>query len=84
MVTNHEYRFFVEEQCAAVGAQATVLLEPVRRDSALAIASATVFARQLDSDALILALAADHAVFDHDLFLRPAWRHARLRKRSTS
>src|SRR4051812_45972433 len=34
-----------------------------------AIAAAIVFARQRDPNALILALAADHAVFDLDLFL---------------
>src|SRR4051812_41116159 len=69
VITNAEYRFFVEEQAAAVNAKGIILLEPVRRDSALAIAAAAVFVRQRDPDALILAVAADPAVFDLDLFL---------------
>jgi mannose-1-phosphate guanylyltransferase/mannose-6-phosphate isomerase len=70
VITNAEYRFFAEQQAVDVGAKATVLLEPVRRDSALAIATSTVFAYARDPRALILALAADNAVFDLDLFLQ--------------
>src|SRR5271170_3287053 len=39
IVTNGQYRFVVAEQLAAIGAEADILLEPVRRDSGLAIAA---------------------------------------------
>ena len=37
IVTNGQYRFLVAEQLAAIGAQADILLEPMRRDSGPAI-----------------------------------------------
>jgi mannose-1-phosphate guanylyltransferase len=39
VVTNGQYRFLVAEQLAAIGAEADVVLEPVRRDSGPAIAA---------------------------------------------
>ena len=39
VVTNGQYRFLVAEQLAAIGAEADILLEPVRRDSGPAIAA---------------------------------------------
>src|ERR1700684_2626934 len=36
VITNYEYRFRVAEQLREIGAEATILLEPDRRDSAAA------------------------------------------------
>jgi mannose-1-phosphate guanylyltransferase / mannose-6-phosphate isomerase len=69
IITNAAYRFMVLEQLAAIGIEADVLLEPVRRDSAPAIAAGAVFAQGRDSDALVLALAADHVVRDTAAFV---------------
>ena len=45
IVTNTEYRFIVAEQAAEIGTElAGVLLEPVARNTAAAIAAAAVFA----------------------------------------
>jgi mannose-1-phosphate guanylyltransferase/mannose-6-phosphate isomerase len=41
-----------------------VVIEPLRRDSAAAIAAATAVARQRDPQAVVLALAADHIILD--------------------
>ena len=49
VVTNAEYRFTVLDQLQAIGVSAQIVLEPTRRDSAAAVATATQ-----------LALAADH------------------------
>ena len=35
VVTNNQYRFVVAEQLAAIGAEADIMLEPMRRDSGL-------------------------------------------------
>ena len=64
VVTNAQYRFLVAEQLAAIGAQADILLEPARRDSGPAIVAGAAFAFARDDDPLVLALAADHVVYD--------------------
>jgi mannose-1-phosphate guanylyltransferase/mannose-6-phosphate isomerase len=69
IITNAAYRFMVLEQLAEIGAEADVLLEPARRDSGPAIAAGAVFAQSRDSDAVVLALAADHVVQDTDAFV---------------
>src|SRR6195256_643252 len=64
VITNTAYRFMVLEQLAEIGREADVLLEPMRRDSGPAIAAGGAFAQTRDSDAVGLALAADHVVGD--------------------
>src|SRR4030088_1592192 len=64
VITNAAYRFMVLEQLAEIGREADVLLEPMRRDSGPAIAAGAAFAQTRDSDAVVLALAADHVVRD--------------------
>src|SRR5271155_5408223 len=64
VVTNGQYRFLVAEQLAAIGAEADILLEPVRRDSGPAIAAGADYALRRGSDAVVVALAADHVVSD--------------------
>jgi mannose-1-phosphate guanylyltransferase / mannose-6-phosphate isomerase len=69
IITNAAYRFMVMEQLAEIGREADVLLEPVRRDSGPAIAAGAVFAEMRDSEAIVLALAADHVVGDTPAFI---------------
>jgi mannose-1-phosphate guanylyltransferase/mannose-6-phosphate isomerase len=64
VVTNAQYRFLVAEQLAALGAEADIMLEPIRRDSGPAIAAGAAFAIKRGGDPLIVALAADHVVTD--------------------
>jgi mannose-1-phosphate guanylyltransferase/mannose-6-phosphate isomerase len=64
VVTNAQYRFLVAEQLAAIGAQADILLEPLRRDSGPAIVAGAAFALRRGDDPLLVALAADHVVTD--------------------
>ena len=59
VITNEAYRFMVLEQLAEIGREADVLLEPMRRDSGPAIAAGAAFAQSRDSEAIVLALAAD-------------------------
>ena len=69
VITNAAYRFMVLEQLAEIGIEADVLLEPMRRDSGPAIAAGAAFAQTRDSDAVVLALAADHVVRDTAAFI---------------
>src|SRR3984893_12567680 len=69
IITNAAYRFMVLEQLAAMGHEADVLLEPMRRDSGPAIAAGAVFAQMRSSEAVVLALAADHVVGDTPAFV---------------
>src|SRR3954449_7411868 len=69
VITNTAYRFMVLEQLAAIGTEADVLLEPMRRDSGPAIAAGAAFAQRRDADAVVLALAADHVVRDTASFV---------------
>jgi mannose-1-phosphate guanylyltransferase/mannose-6-phosphate isomerase len=64
VVTNAQYRFLAAEQLAAIGAEADILLEPVRRDSGPAIAAGADYALRRGGDPVVVALAADHVVTD--------------------
>lgn len=69
VITNVEYRFTVQEQLQSCGATAQIVLEPMRRDSAAAVAAATELALARDPDAIVGVFAADHVVQDGDLFV---------------
>src|ERR1700722_13544728 len=70
IVTNHQYRFVVAEQLAAIAVEADILLEPMRRDSGPAIVAGATFAFNRDNDSLVVALAADHVVSDSGAFAK--------------
>src|SRR5437667_9883619 len=62
VITNAEFRFIVAEQLRECGMAADVILEPARRDSALAVAVAAVLAMERDPKSIVLALAADNLI----------------------
>ncbi len=64
VITGPDFHFFARRQAEEVGVEATVVIEPMRRDSGPAIAAAAAVARQRDPDAVVLALAADHIILD--------------------
>jgi mannose-1-phosphate guanylyltransferase / mannose-6-phosphate isomerase len=68
VMTSDGFRFFARRQAQEVGLDPTVVLEPMRRDSAAAIAAAATIARQRDPAAIVLTLAADHVILDPELF----------------
>jgi hypothetical protein len=55
VVTNGQYRFLVAEQLAAIGAEADILLEPVRRDSGPAIVAGAAYAVRRGGDPVVVA-----------------------------
>ncbi|ACK50544.1 mannose-1-phosphate guanylyltransferase/mannose-6-phosphate isomerase [Methylocella silvestris BL2] len=64
VISNHDYRFLVSEQLAEIKREARIVLEPVRRDSAPAVAVAAELAAQLGPETVVALLAADHVVQD--------------------
>jgi mannose-1-phosphate guanylyltransferase / mannose-6-phosphate isomerase len=60
VITNNEYRFRVAEQLEEIGAKATIVLEPMARDSGPAVAVAAALAARVDPQAIVAVLAADH------------------------
>src|SRR5262249_27413423 len=68
VMTSDAFRFFARRQAEEIGVDATVVLEPMRRDSGPAIAAGAAFARSRDPDAIVLAIAADHVILAPDLF----------------
>jgi mannose-1-phosphate guanylyltransferase/mannose-6-phosphate isomerase len=74
VVTGADYRFLVAEQLRALGVTGDIVLEPMRRDSCAAIAAAAEIAVRRDPDALVLVLAADHAIPDRASFLEHVMR----------
>jgi mannose-1-phosphate guanylyltransferase len=69
VVCNDEHRFLVAEQLRAIGVDnAQILLEPVGRNTAPAIALAAMSAMQRNPEAVLLVLAADHVLKDEQAF----------------
>jgi mannose-1-phosphate guanylyltransferase/mannose-6-phosphate isomerase len=69
VITGPDFHFFAKRQAEEIGVDATVVIEPLRRDSGPAIAAVAAVARQRDPQAVVLALAADHIVLDIPPFL---------------
>src|SRR5476651_1968232 len=68
VITGPNFHFFARRQAEEVGVEATVVIEPLRRDSGPAITAATAVALKRDPDAVVLALAADHIILDMPQF----------------
>ena len=68
VICNEEHRFLVAEQMRQQNLQPSILLEPVGRNTAPAIALAAIKAIESDKDAVLLVLAADHVIEDVEAF----------------
>ncbi|MDD1508708.1 mannose-1-phosphate guanylyltransferase/mannose-6-phosphate isomerase [Pseudomonas sp. CNPSo 3701] len=71
LICNEEHRFLAAEQLRTLGIEnASILLEPVGRNTAPAVALAAIKALEKESDPVLLILAADHLIKDVDAFHR--------------
>ncbi len=78
VVCNETHRFLVAEQLREAGAvKATILLEPMGRNTAPATALAALSAIQRDPGAQLLVLPADHAIADTQAFAQAVERGQR-------
>ncbi|WP_108683741.1 mannose-1-phosphate guanylyltransferase/mannose-6-phosphate isomerase [Methyloceanibacter sp. wino2] len=69
VVTNQEYRFLVAEQLEQCGLEATIVLEPERRDSGPAVAVAAALAAKGGPNMIVSLFAADHVYEKPEAFL---------------
>jgi mannose-1-phosphate guanylyltransferase/mannose-6-phosphate isomerase len=69
IICNADHRFIVAEQCQQIGVKKpTILLEPVGRNTAPAIAAAALQSLKDSEDSMLLVLSADHVIQDVDAF----------------
>ena len=71
VVCGNEHRFLVAEQLREIGVEPlAILLEPVGRNTAPAVAAAAHYLRAIDPQAVLLVLPADHVIQDAPAFFR--------------
>jgi mannose-1-phosphate guanylyltransferase/mannose-6-phosphate isomerase len=69
IICNINHRFLVAEQCQKIGIKNPILLlEPVGRNTAPAIAAAALQSLKDSDDSILLVLSADHVIQDIDAF----------------
>ncbi|MGI9277758.1 MAG: mannose-1-phosphate guanylyltransferase/mannose-6-phosphate isomerase [Endozoicomonas sp.] len=69
VIANEEHRFLVAEQLRQIGVTpSAILLEPVGRNTAPAVALAALKGRVAGDDPILLVLAADHVIEDQSTF----------------
>ncbi|WP_104494932.1 mannose-1-phosphate guanylyltransferase/mannose-6-phosphate isomerase [Acinetobacter indicus] len=68
VVTNENHRFIVAEQLRQAKISAEILLEPIARNTAPAIAAAAELALSRGEDPVLLILAADHVIEQQEVF----------------
>jgi mannose-1-phosphate guanylyltransferase/mannose-6-phosphate isomerase len=70
IVCNEDHRFMVAEQLRQLDmASLGILLEPVGRNTAPAIACAALYTLSKDKDAVLVVTPSDHVVRDHEQFV---------------
>lgn len=69
VATHADHRFLVAEQAREARMEVDILVEPCRRGTAAALAAAAHAALARGDGALLLAVAADHAMSEPDAFL---------------
>ena len=87
IICNADHRFLVAEQCQQIDIESpTILLEPVGRNTAPAIAAAALQSQKISNEAVLLVLSADHVIQDIDAFhqaIKIASRQAQAGKLAT-
>ena len=69
IICNVDHRFLVAEQCQQIDIiNPTILLEPIGRNTAPAIAASALQSLKLSDDAVLLVLSTDHVIQDIDIF----------------
>ena len=84
IICNSDHRFLAAEQLKQIGiSDVTILLEPIGRNTAPAIAAATMQAHKTEGDVLLLVLSADHLILNIHAFhkaIKIAAKHAQDKK----
>ena len=67
-ICNEEHRFIVAEQLRSAGELGKIILEPMGKNTAPAVALSALVATNMGDDPLLLVLAADHVIEDEVAF----------------
>ena len=79
IVCNNDHRFLVQEETVKAGmAPQAIILEPMARNTAAAVAVAALFAVKRDPDAVLVVMPSDHVVNDTPGFVEGIKRAARI------
>ena len=79
VVCNNDHRFLVREELARAGLEPqAVMLEPIARNTAAAVAVAALFAVRQDADAILLVMPSDHVIADTVGFLEDVRQAAQI------
>ena len=78
VVCNEEHRFVVAEQVRLLGKQATVILEPLGRNTAPALTLAALWASRGGADPVLIVMPADHVIAQGEAFRNSVMRAVRL------
>jgi mannose-1-phosphate guanylyltransferase/mannose-6-phosphate isomerase len=79
VVCNTDHRFLVREELQRAGVEAqSIILEPVARNTAAAVATAAIAACTKSSDAVIAVLPSDHLIKDTTAFIACVKRGAEI------
>jgi mannose-1-phosphate guanylyltransferase/mannose-6-phosphate isomerase len=71
VICNQDHRFLVAEQLGSIGVTPeAIMVEPIARNTAPAIAAAAAYLRTRDPQALMLVLPSDHVIRDEAAFGR--------------
>ena len=68
LICNEDHRFIAAEQMRGIDTPCEIILEPMGRNTAPAVALAALRATEKNGDPLLLVLAADHLIRDEDGF----------------
>lgn len=68
IITSSDFRFIVAEQMRECEIEGDIVLEPMRRDSAMAVGIAAALAGERDPAATVVVLAADHVLRNSEAF----------------
>lgn len=72
VVAGRGHQVYVEAQLAALGVEGDLVLEPVGRDSAAAMAAAALWIERIDRDGIAVFVASDHYIPDAVAFRQAA------------
>ncbi len=79
VVCNNDHRFLVRDEAEQAGIEpAAILLEPVARNTAPAIAAAALLIERTDPDGVLAVMPSDHAIKDEKSFVAAVHRAAEV------
>ena len=72
VVAGRDHQAYIEAQLSALGVEGDLILEPLGRDSAPAMAAAALWIEQVDPDGIAVFVASDHYIPDAPAFRKAA------------